>query len=416
MDSKPINKELLTLERPDLLDNNESSKTQMCRNFGYLEEPPRCYFENTSKEELVLEHVLEYKKQFKVIYDAQRKLLLAPRNEMRMRKFICTTIKPTKLPFTELYDWDKCAKFISNYLEYEQLEIPTKLPKIIPSPANVLEWQAGDSFDFSIVLCSLLIGTGYDAYVVYGTAPKAITTKDESLMECPFDLFMSTEEPDPLKDEDEEQMLEKKKASVQPIEDFKVQKKEPHLSKFDENKRLEKEKEEKNAKIKEETIDDDEPDYEKDDEFGRNRLHCWVMLRKGNRELSETFFVEPTTGRKYTQEEAPYFSIEAIFNNENYWINLDPTREIDEINLDFKDDAAGEWEFVMLQSKNKKNSSSEENLDEVNDDEDEEHDQANKDEETLDMPPPWSPALFVSRDKFAELCPKGEKTVFYKKC
>jgi len=222
MDSKPVNKELLTLERPDPLDNNESSKTQMCRNFGYLEEPPRCYFENTSKEELVLEHVLEYKKQFKVIYDAQRKLLLAPRNEMRMRKFICTTIKPTKLPFTELYDWDKCAKFISNYLEYEQLEIPTKLPKIIPSPANVLEWQAGDSFDFSIVLCSLLIGTGYDAYVVYGTAPKAITTKDESLMECPFDLFMSTEEPDPLKDEDEEQMLEKKKASVQPIEDFKV--------------------------------------------------------------------------------------------------------------------------------------------------------------------------------------------------
>jgi hypothetical protein len=91
----------------------------MCRNFGYLEEPPRCYFENTSKEELVLEHVLEYKKQFKVIYDAQRKLLLAPRNEMRMRKVICTTIKPTKLPFTELYDWDKCAKFISNYLEYE---------------------------------------------------------------------------------------------------------------------------------------------------------------------------------------------------------------------------------------------------------------------------------------------------------
>lgn len=104
----------------------------------------------------------------------------------------------------------------------------------------MLEWQAGDSFDFSIVLCSLLIGTGYDAYVVYGNAPKAITTKDESLMECPFDLFMSTEEPDPLKDEDEEQMLEKKKASVQPIEDFKVQKKEPHLSKFDENKRKEK--------------------------------------------------------------------------------------------------------------------------------------------------------------------------------
>ena len=38
--------------------------------------------------------------------------------------------------------------------------------------ANVIKWQAGDSFDFSIVLCSLLLGTGYNAYVVYGTAPK----------------------------------------------------------------------------------------------------------------------------------------------------------------------------------------------------------------------------------------------------
>ena len=38
------------------------------------------------------------------------------------------------------------------------------------------------------------------------------------------------------------------------------------------------------------------------------------------------------------------------------------------------------------------------------------------DEEVLDMPPPCSPKLFVDKEKFIELCPKGEKTVFYKKC
>ena len=32
------------------------------------------------------------------------------------------------------------------------------------------------------------------------------------------------------------------------------------------------------------------------------------------------------------------------------------------------------------------------------------------------MPPPWSPKLFVNKDKFLDLCPNGEKTVFYKKC
>ena len=76
---------------------------------------------------------------------------------------------------------------------------PNKLPEIMPSPANVLKWQAGDCFDLAIVLCSMLLGTGYDAYVVYGTAPKQITTKDESLMDCPFDLgfddLMEKEDP-----------------------------------------------------------------------------------------------------------------------------------------------------------------------------------------------------------------------------
>lgn len=47
-------------------------------------------------------------------------------------------------------------------------------------------WQKGDCFDISILLCSLLIGVGYDAYCIYGIAPKEITTKNEALMECDF--------------------------------------------------------------------------------------------------------------------------------------------------------------------------------------------------------------------------------------
>ena len=89
----------------------------------------------------MLEHVLEYARQFKIIYDPTRELLLAPQNECGKRKFICTTIRPTKLPFTELYNYADCAKFVSNYLEYEELVVPDQLPEVIPSPANVLdEW------------------------------------------------------------------------------------------------------------------------------------------------------------------------------------------------------------------------------------------------------------------------------------
>ena len=50
-----------------------------------------------------------------------------------------------------------------------------------------------------------------------------------------------------------------------------------------------------------------------------------------------------------------------------------------------------------------------------NDDSDEEEDEE-EDDDILDMPPPWSPKLSLKKEKFLNLCPLGEKTVFYKKC
>jgi len=99
----------------------------------------------------------------------------------------------------------------------------------------VLDWQAGDSFDFSIVLCSLLIGVGYDAFVVIGTAPKRITTKDESLMECPFDIEMDSNESDddPYIDADEQLMEIEQVNKLNKVDDFEVQQKPEPVSVFD---------------------------------------------------------------------------------------------------------------------------------------------------------------------------------------
>ena len=115
----------------------------------------------------------------------------------------------------------------------------------MPSPHNVLEWQAGDAFDCAIVLSSLLIGAGYDAYVVYGTAPKEITTKDESLMECPMPLDFADliELEDHRFDEDEEMMIEKIDKDADPVDQYSVEVKPPHKSVWDdeveENKQAE---------------------------------------------------------------------------------------------------------------------------------------------------------------------------------
>ena len=170
-----------------------------------------------------------------MIYDPLRKLYVVPRNECGLRKFICSTLRPTKLPYTELYEWEHCAKFVADYMEYEELPDPIHFPAVLPSPANVLDWQAGDSFDLSIVLCSLLIGVGYDAYVVIGTAPKKITTKDESLMECPFDIDLPDNESDddPYVDEDEKLMEVEKADTLKKVEDFDVKQTHEPVSKFD---------------------------------------------------------------------------------------------------------------------------------------------------------------------------------------
>ena len=99
-------------------------------------------------------------------------------------------------------------------------------------------------------------------------------------MECPFsyDLPENEELENPLHDKDEEQMTEEKKAGVEPIEDFIIQKKKPHMSEFDEDLSTKASTSKVDAERRAVTIDDDQPDFEKDDEFGQSRLHCWVLL------------------------------------------------------------------------------------------------------------------------------------------
>jgi len=361
-----------------------------------------------------LEHVMEYQRQFKIIYDPLRDLLIAPKNECGKRKFICSTLRPTKLPFTELYDYAGCAKFTANYLEYEELFLPNKLPEIMPSPANVIKWQGGDCFDFAIVLCSLLLGTGYDAYVVYGTAPKNITTKDESLMECPFPLNFDDQmdDEDPHYDADEKHMHKKPTVEDNPFQGFSVDTKQPHRSAFEDEQKEKKEKEAHYKHMKEVTIDDDEPDFEPEDEYGRSRIHAWVLILAGERDMKESFFIEPTTGRKYTLDNSPYFSVESIYNHMNFYVNLDPSRPVESIDLEhFNEDVTGEWEYVMIKKKEKKEGGDDEEVDDG-----EGSEEFGEEEDVLDMPPPWSPKLVIDKEKFAEGVKNGAKTVFYKKC
>ncbi len=88
---------------------------------------PESYNLNTKKEELVLEYVENFKSQFQYIYPDRKSLFLAPFNECGVSKFLCTTIRPTILKYSQLYDWKSCAQFVSEYLQFEPIKNPTEL-------------------------------------------------------------------------------------------------------------------------------------------------------------------------------------------------------------------------------------------------------------------------------------------------
>jgi hypothetical protein len=336
--------------------------------------------------------------------DPKRDLFIYPKNECEKYKFICTTIRPTKLRYPELYDYEKCAKFIAEFIEYEELNPPNEFPKFIPSPQNVIEWQIGDCFDMAIVLCSLLIGSGYNAYVVYGKAPKLITTKDESNLPPP-DLLDDIKVIEPDLSEKEDEFFK----NVRPIEDKAIMESEYDKLLDLENKKKEREEWEKNN-----LIDDDQPELERFDPWKHKRIHAWVLLKR-NKRINRDVFIEPSTGRIYdTKNEKIYEKIDAVFNNFNFYINMLADKSAHELELNFNNTEV--WEFVMLNSKD--------NTDDILDGEIEEgsdnmrkdpHQDEERVQEILDMPPPWPTKLNIGLFFYNNRSPTSTQTFYYRR-
>jgi hypothetical protein len=60
----------------------------------------------------------------------------------------------------------------------------------------------------------------------------------------------------------------------------------------------------------------------KPDKLHGLRVHCWVLVLAGKREVPESFFLEATTGQSYALDFSGYLGVESIWNNRNYWINM----------------------------------------------------------------------------------------------
>lgn len=290
---------------------------------------PESYRTNSIKEELCLEYIHSFVDQFKEIHKTRRIPYMIAENELGVKKFVCSTLRPTLIPIPELYDMYECASFIAGFINYEPLDPPSEPPKFLFSPLQVLDSYTGDSFDMANLLTSFLLGSGYDAYMVCGYAPSFITLRDQTMTKCTM-----IHEGNDAKGRSEQQLNAAESAGVPSGSNYIAPdnsvKSSKYLADQAEAKRI--------AAL--DTFQLWVPDAELDEaqvieslkqaeiqEGKHRRMHAWVLVRSGKRDVKEHVFIEPTTGRIYAVPTSPYIAIEAVWNHVNFWVN---TAQFDE--------------------------------------------------------------------------------------
>lgn len=310
--------------------NTKQKRKQDCKKA--IASAPQAYVTNSTKEELCYEYVNSFIEQFMALYPKRRRPYMLTENEYGVKKFVCTTLRQTLLPFQELYDMYECASFLAGYILYEALDPQTEPPSTLFSPTRTLDSYTGDSYDMATVLCSFLLGAGYDAYVVHGYAPRYITLRDQSKTICPLISVSngaaesSTSNPSAKgsvtggRTAEEPSLFEPPDRSVKNSAYVRAQEEKQRDAEFDSFVLW---------------LPDESDSSTAEDDSHIERCHAWVMVCAGRKDVVETTFLEPSTGRAYTATNCPYLGVESVWNATNYWVNLHPTQKISEVRAVF---------------------------------------------------------------------------------
>jgi len=212
---------------------------------------------------------------------------LQPTNENGIKKFVCTFLSPTLLPYSDFFDLNSAADFVARYVTCETLCCDDSLGQVVVSPSQTLDSAAGDCFDISFLLASLLLGAGYDAFVVFGKAPKWIRLKYQSHQQ----LILTQQGNDSV-----------------------------------------------DICIKDECFTNKQSTSEDDS------THCWVLVKagRGKKDVEEDVFVEASTGVIYPVDKSPYSKVDSVCNDKNCLVN------VGEDNVDVFDfDNSKQWVSVL---------------------------------------------------------------------
>ncbi|CAG9833171.1 unnamed protein product [Diabrotica balteata] len=359
---------------------------------------PVRYIKNNEKEKLILLYAENFRKQFSFKYPERKPLLLAVENECGILKMVCTTLRPTMLPHPELETWEGCASFIADHIRFEPNEdMPTFLPRRLYSPHTTLLRQSGQSFEIATLLCSALIGVGYNAFVASGYAIKDVTLRIMVRVDCPFPPFKEEEEKPEVKFVEE-------KYKLKPPRDLR--------SKFlmmMEKRETDKLLAQQAKIIEEEQAQRLEEEARPPDDLEGQRTHAWVIVLPPNKQIQEPFFIEPSTGFSHPLTTDIYLGIESIWNHQNYYVNLQDCCEgLSNINFDLQNNE--KWIHFLIaeplfQRQHRPREIGDDDLDATE----------MLEEKHLDMPTSWSMKLNVPHEILKKRFPEGCRTTQFKR-
>ncbi|XP_060845456.1 dynein regulatory complex subunit 7-like [Rhopalosiphum padi] len=341
---------------------------------------PESYTKTSNIEKLILFCAENFIEQFKVKYPNRRPLVLIPKNECGVQKCVCTTIKPSRLVYSDLIEMTSYSQFVAKHIKYIKLSDPLSLPDKIVSPATTLKTQTANSFELAVLLVSFLIGCGYNAFVVYGYATDIVCNND--LKKIKIDLPKEPIDEHVLESESEENVIDDPYA-VEPMID---------LCNDYVNFLME---EEKNKDVVNDEIKEIEFDNFSDPLFGK-RVHAWVVVMPLETEddkyiLEAPYFIEPSSGERKEIFDENYIGIEVVWNHNNYWVNLQPL-----------EGGCAQYNFTLTNTKywesflsDKLRSAQKGNF------------------KNLEMPNSWVTVIDVPVNKYYMLYPNGSKTVQY---
>ena len=349
--------------------------------------------DDPDKEDLCFEYLRHFLRVYASRWPKRSPPYLSALNEFGQTKLVCTTLRPTQLPFSELYDMHECAVFVAGYILYEPLDPPHLPPETLVSPSFTLNSYSGDSFDMAVLLCSLLLGGGYDAYVVNGWAPREVALKDQSSLECPQLTPLAETAVGPVSQSEDAEVVGD---GYRPIDN------EVRTSAF-----LAAEAERRRLAALDTFQLWEEHDPEPASTLSEVRVHAWVLVKAGRRDVREHVLFEPSTGKAYSSSGCPYRGISSLWNARNYWVLNKTDLQIADVNFDFENST--EWTSVFLAgSLGKQGGPAEDPALEPQ--------PATEEESLVSFDPPltWVPPIVLSRPYFLlRYPPHGQRSVLY---